>query len=119
MKILWFFLSCILGMFLLLLVLLFYVLCGAPYELIKCYREKKCEKDEDEEEELDIEYGRQQMEVEQQGEEKMTTRQLWICILLGFVGMLLQPFYLLFYILYAVMECYRRLPCWVIYAAAY
>jgi hypothetical protein len=117
MKCLWFCLSCILGMFLLILILFFYILCGAPYELIKCYLEKRCEKEDDEEEEMDIELGRQNVENPEQ--EKLTSRQKWICVLLGFVGVLLQPLYLLFYILYAIMEFYRRLPCWVIYAAAY
>jgi hypothetical protein len=104
-------------MFLLLLVLLFYLTCGAPYELIKCYLERKCEKDDYDEEEVDIENNRQQ-QVQQENQE-LTSRQKWICVLLAIVGVFLQPFYLLFYILYAIMECYRRLPCWLIYAASY
>jgi hypothetical protein len=115
MKCLWLFVSCILGFFLLILILLFYILCGAPYELIRCYIDKKCV--EEDEEEMDIEYNRRV--AVRQKDEKLTTGQIWICVLLGFCGVLLQPFYLLFYILYAIMECYRRLPCWVIYAAAY
>jgi hypothetical protein len=117
LKCLWFLLACVLGFFILIGILIFYVVCGAPYELIKCYLEKKCEKGSDEDEDVDIEFQRQP--VQNIPEEKITKKQIAICILLGFAGILLQPFYILFYILYAIMECYRRLPCWVIYAAAY
>ncbi len=38
-----------------------------------------------------------------------------IIALLIFLGILCQPLYLLFYLLYAMMECYRRFSCWFYY----
>ncbi len=48
-------------------------------------------------------------------EEGWTTKKILICCLLACLGILLQPLYLLFYILIGVMECYRRFACWYFY----
>ncbi len=105
-------------MFLLLFILLFYVFCGASYELINCYLNPSEDEDDSD---VDIEQNirqRRQRELQQENV-KLTNKQIGICVLLGFVGILLQPLYLLFYIVYALMQIYIRLPCWVVYAAAY
>ena len=40
---------------------------------------------------------------------------IFIIIILIILGLICQPLYLLFYILYALMECYRRFNCWFYY----
>jgi len=56
-------------------------------------------------------------EVEEPQEESQYTGKEWcILVTIGFCGFLIQPLYLLFYILYGIMECYRRFNCWFYYA---
>lgn len=45
--------------------------------------------------------------------------EIAVCILLGLVGFMIQPLYLMFYILYGMMECYRRFGCWIFWAGSY
>lgn len=101
--------------------MLFYVVCGAAYELIKCYLYPSKDDDEFNDINYDTEYNirRHQVEQEKQEEKVLTRKDYIICGLLGFLGICLQPLYLMFYVIYALMQIYRRLPCWVIYAAAY
>ncbi len=47
--------------------------------------------------------------------EGCTTKKIIICCCLAALGILLQPLYLLFYILIGMMECYRRFACWYFY----
>jgi hypothetical protein len=117
-KFIWLCLSCVLWIFLLLFILLFYVVFGASYELINCYLYPS-EDDEDSEDDIEQNYSRQRRQRIDEDDLKLTNKQIGICVLFGFLGLLLQPLYLLFYIIYAMMQCYRRLPCWVIYASAY
>ena len=113
LKCLWLLLSCILWIFVLFLILLFYIFFGASYELIKCYLDPS--KDQENEDDLELGY---RGTVEQK-DEKLTKFQYFICGLLVLLGIILQPLYLMFYIVYGLMQIYRRLPCWVIYATAY
>jgi hypothetical protein len=46
---------------------------------------------------------------------EINMKTIIICIFLGLLGLVLQPFYLLFYIFVGVMECYRRFACWYFY----
>lgn len=39
----------------------------------------------------------------------------WKIYLIGFLGVLCQPLYIMFYVLYGLMECYRRFNCWFYY----
>ncbi len=107
--------------FVLIGVLLFYVFCGAAYELINCYLNPSNDDEDYEDSNYDLENNirRQQQQQEQQENRVLTRREYIICGLLGFLGLLLQPLYLMFYIIYALMQFYRRMPCWAIYAAAY
>jgi hypothetical protein len=45
-----------------------------------------------------------------------TLGKIAICSLLGIIGVFCQPIYLMFYLLYAMMECYRRIGCWMFFA---
>jgi hypothetical protein len=105
--------------FVLIGILLFYAVLGAAYELINCYLHPSPDEDEYDESNYDIEYNRRQQQQEQQENKVLTRKDYIICGLLGFVGFLLQPLYLMFYVIYALMQCYRRMPCWAIYAMAY
>jgi hypothetical protein len=122
LRIVWYFLSCFMWIFVLIGILLFYVFCGAAYELINCYLYPiKDDDDEFDYSKYDYEqnYRAQQERQEQQENRVLTRREYIICGLLGFLGLLLQPLYLMFYVIYALMQIYRRMPCWAIYAAAY
>ena len=44
-----------------------------------------------------------------------TTRDKWILGFIIFLGVICQPAYLLIYLLYALIECYRRFNCWFYY----
>lgn len=48
-------------------------------------------------------------------EEKCDNETICICVILGILGFGLQPVYLMFYLLIAMMECYRRFACWYFY----
>jgi hypothetical protein len=121
LRFVWYFLSCFMWIFVLIGILLFYILCGAAYELINCYLYPSKDDDDMDYSNYDVEYNiRRQHELDQQNENRVLTRREYIiCGLLGFLGILLQPLYLMFYIIYALMLIYRRMPCWAIYAAAY
>jgi hypothetical protein len=117
------------GFIIVCLILIFFFFCGCPYEFIKCYLEKKCFKeDEEEDEDSEIIEGYNQVSgnnrnqikesnvgVEDNTEDNCKFSTICICILIGIVGIFLQPFYLFFYFLYGMMECYRRFNCWYFY----
>jgi hypothetical protein len=97
-----------------LLIIVFFFLFGCPYEFVKCYLEKKFEEDD---EDKSVDYDEDiQTEVEPVNEE-MTCKKWTICILLAFLGLLCQPLYLVFYMMYGLMECYRQFGCWMFMAA--
>jgi hypothetical protein len=97
-----------------LLIIAFFLFFGCPYEFIKCYLEKKVD-DDDSIEYNDIEEGKQENK-DNNEDESCTCGKITVCIILGIVGFALQPLYLLFYILYGMMECYRRWGCLMFYA---
>lgn len=88
---------------------------GCAYEFVKCYLAKPDPNDDDSNDSLDYEQGNNE-ENDEDEDKPYTTKQKWMLALCISGGILLQPLYLLFYILFAIMECYRRLPCWAIYA---
>jgi hypothetical protein len=111
-KCLWYLLSCILCTLVICLIIIFYFFFGCAYEFIKCYLdqdENSKFEDEDHDEILDAdeEYKRKQ---------KVNKPLVWynyiVILILAILGIALQPFYLLFYVMYAFMECYRRFGCW-------
>ena len=50
-----------------------------------------------------------------EGKLEFTKTEWCILVTIGITGWLIQPLYLLFYILYGIMECYRRFNCWFYY----
>ena len=128
LKVIWYLFSCFLGFLAVMLVLLFYLLFGCAYEFVNCYTKAKTNDDEDDEDE---DGNRDELDIERQshirdngiGSSKtMSTNQkppekksLAMICLVGFLGFCCQPLYLMFYILYGLMECYRRFNCWFYY----
>lgn len=101
---------------------------GCPYEFIKCYLEKRCFQAEDEDEDSEInqsnypkcENNKKENYEDNSGNDNNSQEgckfsTICVCVLLGIVGIFLQPFYLFFYFLYGMMECYRRFNCWYFY----
>ncbi len=101
------------------MILAFYLFLGCPYEFIKCYLEKKFE-DEEEIIEEDFEMDDEHVQSRQKEEEpeEMTNGKIAMCVLLGILGIACQPLYLMFFVVYAMMECYRRFGCWMFYASS-
>ena len=128
LKVIWYLFSCFLGFLAVMLVLLFYLLFGCAYEFVNCYTKAKTNDDEDDEDEdgnrdeLDIE---RQSHIRNNGIGSSNTistnqkppekKSLAMICLVGFLGFCCQPLYLMFYILYGLMECYRRFNCWFYY----
>jgi hypothetical protein len=122
LKCLWYSLVCVLCIFAVVLILAFYFFLGCPYEFIKCYIDKKNNPD-DEEDESHVEGSEYEEDNNHNIEKKKSDHSpaekslgcgdYVVIFILAVVGVFLQPFYLLFYIMYAMMECYRRFGCWV------
>lgn len=113
------FLSCLLGTLAVLLILIFFFFLGCPFEFIKCYLNKKenANNDNDSDDDSDLESQRQSNRVIAEEDKEIGCKEISMCVLLALLGILCQPFYLLFYVLYGMMECYRRFGCWFYYAA--
>jgi len=90
---------------------------------VKCYINRKPDHDENDIELQREEFHNQIAEVNNPQEphephevvEVDKCKENSIIALLIFLGILCQPLYLLFYLLYAMMECYRRFSCWFYY----
>ena len=55
-------------------------------------------------------------DIKEENEEEMFTKTEWfIVIMIGISGFILQPAYLLFYIIYGLFEIYRRFNCFHFY----
>lgn len=100
---------------------MFYLTCGCAYEFLKCYREKSEEADDSEDMDSDIErnndperHNREAAAGEEEGEKKEENKWMITLVIVG--GILCQPLYLMFYLIYGMMECYRKLGCWFYYA---
>ncbi len=113
--------------------IIFYCLFGCAWEFAKCYLNKKKnpedEDDQDEHNNSSIPYSNeyaqedahpdnhQKQQVEDQAEihEKSKCKENTILAFIIFLGILCQPLYLILYMLYGLMECYRRFSCWFYY----
>jgi len=131
LTILWYILVFFLAIFAFFLIVVFFAMFGCSYELIKCYLTRNENKDDEEESDAENtnRFTSQFAKNEEEGninndvnnvpgneaEQPATALDYFICVLLSFLGLLLQPFYLIFYILYGMMECYRRASCFVYY----
>ena len=128
---LWYMLSCFLYILFFISIYIFYFFAGCPYEFVKCYLERKKNKendsksnidsieiDDDNINELGIDNGYNGLSnsVNQSNkvngvatEEKENNKYIiWLII---FVGILCQPLYLSFYAIYTLIECYKRFNC--------
>ena len=136
LSILWHMLSCFLYILFFIAIYLFYLFAGCPYEFVRCYLERKSEKDNDNENKSNFdsieiyednlnEYGivsknnKRNYSVNNQNsnnqnelnEENMNKNSRLIIGILIFLGVLCQPLYLAFYAIYTLIECYKRLNC--------
>ena len=135
LNILWHMLSCFLYILFFIAIYLFYLLAGCPYEFVKCYLERKNDKENENKSNLDSidiyedninEFGigirnrrnnsenrnnqiNNSNDIKGENEEKKNSK-LIIGILI-FLGILCQPIYLAFYAIYTLIEFYRRLNC--------
>jgi hypothetical protein len=121
LKFLWYLFSCLIGFLAVILIIVFYLLFGCAYEFVKCYTKKKTIDDDDDEFDspfdfngFDLDYNIESREESQKNEEVEKKSKVVIGLLI-FIGIICQPIYLLFYILYGLMECYRRFNCWFYY----
>ena len=103
---------------------------GCPFELIKCYITNNDEEKKNNLEIIQDDNGNSVRNIRPNNDEDnimpfqhleiferpLSCFDYIICFLIGIIGIFLQPFYLMFYVLYAVMECYRRMGCWMYYS---
>jgi hypothetical protein len=122
LKFLWYLFSCLIGFLAVLLIIVFYLLFGCAYEFIKCYTKKKNIDDDDEDFEgplefygFDLDYNNEESQNESNRNEEEEKKSKIVIAILIVVGIICQPIYLMFYVLYGLMECYRRFNCWFHY----
>jgi len=104
-----------LGILAVILLIVFFALFGCAYEFTKCYIEKSNKNEDDEDESNDGYNEEQQQDNQNVLKKEFTKGEKFIIGLLIFLGILCQPLYLMIYMLYALMECYRRFNCWFYY----
>ena len=122
LKFLWYLFSCLLGFLAVLLIIVFYLLFGCAYEFIKCYTKKKNIDDDDDDFDgplefygFDLDYNNEESQNESNRNEEEEKKNKIIIGILIVLGIICQPIYLMFYVLYGLMECYRRFNCWFYY----
>ena len=96
----------------------FFFFLGCPYEFVKCYLNRNEKDDDDDDYEYDYENNKKSdRDKENEDEDESLKWYDYIAIFFLIVlGVFLQPLYLLFYILMAMMELYRQCGCWVFFA---
>ena len=111
------------------MIIVFFAFFGCAYEFAKCYINKKENPEEYYESEISInqnninnnnnqiQQSNQNYEINENGEKVFiwTRREKIILGLVIILGEICQPAYLLIYLLYALIECYRRFNCWFYY----
>ena len=122
LKVLWYLFSCLLGFLAVLLIIIFYLFFGCAYEFVKCYTKKSNNDDNDDDFDgpldfygFDLEYNNEESQNESNRNEEEEKKNKIIIGILIFLGIICQPIYLMFYVLYGLMECYRRFNCWFYY----
>ena len=119
------------------LIYLFYIICGCSYEFVKCYKNRGDQNESDSDISInDYSDGRSVnfhkinsylsidkskvknlyntnnvIRVNKIDLRKAKKDNKCIIILLICLGVICQPIYLSFYILYALIECYKRINC--------
>jgi len=113
-KFLWYFLSLICSLLIGCLILVGFALCGAGYELVVCYINGFNE-DEDAENNNNNNnifiYNNDSSVSKDKNSPKVKLNYGYIFLLI-LAGLALQPLYLMFKLLVAMMECYRNFGCW-------
>jgi hypothetical protein len=109
------------------LIIVFFAFFGCAYEFAKCYIDK-LENSEDDYENEDNSINNQNpnnqnqenkrnYEINNNGEKVYiwSRKEKLILTLVIIIGEICQPAYLMIYLLYALIECYRRFNCWFYY----
>ena len=102
-------------------ILAFFFFFGCAYEFVKCYLQQKFE-DEDvyeDDYEMDHEYNNRAHNEDRLENGKLSCCQIIMRIFLACLGLACQPLYLMFFVIYGMMECYRRFGCWMFYASSF
>ena len=138
---LWFFLSFIFTLLTFVFIIVVYIFFGASYELIIFYNKKKNnENDFDSDVSLSDFNGNGQDYISNEinntrvnnslnnffqqnsiddSQEKKCWNGYYIYILLFLLGIVLQPFFLVYKFLQTLMECYKKFGCWFFYMGNY
>lgn len=119
MKCLWLLASILLGILAFVCIILFFAFFGCAYEFVKCYLNDKDTDDENNDQEMSQYDNRREFEKNQQNPVKAEgskCKRNTIITILIVLGIFCQPLYLIFYLLYALMECSKRFGCWFYYA---
>jgi hypothetical protein len=93
------------------LIIGFFAFFGCAYEFAKCYIDRKENSNENDNNENN----------NYQYDENGNIILIWsrkekiILAFVIFLGIICQPIYLLIYLLFCLIECYRRLNCWFYY----
>ena len=137
---LWFFLSFIFTLIAFCLIIVLYIFFGAAYELIKFYNNKKY-RDNDFDSDIDLSdyVANGQGVTNEVNNTRMNNslnvivqrnsslrnnngkcdKDFFVYILLFLLGMILQPFFLVYKFLQTLMECYKKFGCWFFYMGNY
>ena len=120
------------------LIYLFYIFCGCSYEFVRCYKNRGGKYDVESDSSINDYFDERSANIHNRNSYlsmdrsrfgsnvynsnniiRVNKNQLkkeekdnkYIIVLLIFIGICCQPIYLTFYILYALIECYKRLNC--------
>ena len=133
----WHLFSCLLGVGMFILIYLFYAFCGCSYEFVKCYKNRNEQNENDSDISINGYLDERSVNVYKRNSylsneqpriggnyntnnfirvnkfefKKDIKDNKYIIALLIALGILCQPIYLSFYVLYALIECYKRLNC--------
>ena len=110
LKILWAILTFFLAIIVICLILAFFFFLGCPYEFVKCYLNRN-EKDDDDD---DDNYNYDNKKEEEKLPLIWTDYLIIFCLIV--LGIFMQPLYLMFYLLMAMMQVFRQFGCWVFWA---
>lgn len=116
MRILWGILVFFLAIIIFALIIAFFFFLGCPYEFVKCYLNRNEKSIDDDDEDYDIEENNNNKNIENEEDKPLRPIDYLIIFILIMLGICLQPVYLMFYILMAVMELYRQCGCWIFWA---
>ncbi len=119
-------LSCFLGFVAFIFVIIFFAIFGCAYEFCKCYLERNNKSELEEDEESNYDHNFQQINGNTNESNMNNTNNpneippleksdIFMLVILSILGILMQPLYLIFYLLLGLMECYRKFNCWFYY----